>query len=291
MDRATGLSGLLRGFRLALSVEGLRPRTIDDYVRSVRAFAGHLGQRSPRSVTPTDARAYISEFQNGHSPKTVREAQLGLRRFFRFLLQEGEIRDDPTKDVKLLSFRTDPQPTYAEAEVKRLLLVCSRKTRNGIRDHALLVTLFDTGVRVGELVSMGLPNWERRTARVEGKTGVREIPMGMATLQAVDRYARRWGITEPPLWRGKKGALTGSGVLQIVRRLCRRADVPHKGVHAFRRAAAAQMKRLGMNDSDILEVMGWRSVEMLRRYTAAVAEELAHQAHRRCSPGDALQIG
>jgi site-specific recombinase XerD len=285
------LSGLLRGFRLALSVEGLRPRTIDDYVRSVRAFAGHLGQRSPRSVTPTDARAYISEFQNGHSPKTVREAQLGLRRFFRFLLQEGEIRDDPTKDVKLLSFRTDPQPTYAEAEVKRLLLVCSRKTRNGIRDHALLVTLFDTGVRVGELVSMGLPNWERRTARVEGKTGVREIPMGMATLQAVDRYARRWGITEPPLWRGKKGALTGSGVLQIVRRLCRRADVPHKGVHAFRRAAAAQMKRLGMNDSDILEVMGWRSVEMLRRYTAAVAEELAHQAHRRCSPGDALQIG
>ena len=36
-----------------------------------------------------------------------------------------------------------------------------------------------------------------------------------------------------------------------------------------------------MSDSDILEVMGWRSVEMLRRYTAAVAEELAHRAHRR----------
>ncbi len=51
------------------------------------------------------------------------------------------------------------------------------------------------------------------------------------------------------------------------------------------------MKRLGMNDSDILEVMGWRSVEMLRRYTAAVAEELAQQAHRRYSPGDALKMG
>jgi hypothetical protein len=48
------------------------------------------------------------------------------------------------------------------------------------------------------------------------------------------------------------------------------------------------MKRLGMNDSDILEVMGWRSIEMLRRYTAAVAEELAQEAHRKFSPGDAL---
>ena len=291
MDRATGLSGLLRGFRLALSVEGLKPRTIDDYVRSVQAFAGHLGQRSPRSITPTDVRAYISEFQNGHSPKTVREAQLGLRRFFRFLLQEGEVRSDPMREMRLPTCRVDPQPTYSEAEVKRLILVCDHKTRTGTRDRAMLLTLFDTGVRVGELVSMGLPNWEHRTVRVEGKTGVREVPLGMATLQALDRYVRRWAITESPFWRGKKGAVTGSGVLQIIRRLSRRADVPHKGVHAFRRAAAAQMKRLGMNDSDILEVMGWRSVEMLRRYTAAVAEELAHQAHRRCSPGDALQIG
>jgi integrase len=77
-------------------------------------------------------------------------------------------------------------------------------------------------------------------------------------------------------------------VLQLVRRICRRADVPQKGVHAFRKAAAAQMKRLGMNDSDILEVCGWRSIEMLRRYTAAVSEELAQEAHRRFSPSDAL---
>ncbi len=53
-------------------------------------------------------------------------------------------------------------------------------------------------------------------------------------------------------------------------------------------AAAAQMKRLGMNDSDILEVMGWKDVTMLRRYTAAVATELAQAAHVRYSPADAL---
>jgi hypothetical protein len=50
------------------------------------------------------------------------------------------------------------------------------------------------------------------------------------------------------------------------------------------------MKRLGMNDSDILEVLGWRDITTLRRYTAEVAEELAHAAHRRHSPGDALKM-
>lgn len=61
-----------------------------------------------------------------------------------------------------------------------------------------------------------------------------------------------------------------------------------KGVYVFRQAAAAQMKRLAMNDSDILEVMGWKDVTMLRRYTAAVASELAQAAHGRFSPADRL---
>ena len=49
------------------------------------------------------------------------------------------------------------------------------------------------------------------------------------------------------------------------------------------------MKRLGMNDSDILEVMGWKDVTMLRRYTAAVSTELAQFARQRFSPSDALR--
>jgi len=289
MHTAGGFAALQRGFRLALTVEGLRPSTIAHYVRDVQRFTAHVGDRSPRLVTAADVRAFLAHFQDGHSPKTVREAQLALRRFFRFVVHEGEIRRDPTVDMKLASFRVSPQPTYSEAEVKRLLLACDSRTLEGIRDRALVLTLFDTGVREGELVSMGLPDWERRIVRVDGKTGVRDVPLGTTTLQAIERYARRWGITEGPLWRGKKGPLTGSGVLQIVRRLCHRAGVTHKGVHAFRRAAAAQMKRLGMNDSDILEVCGWRSIEMLRRYTAEVADELAHAAHRRYSPGDALK--
>ena len=289
MDTAVGSSVLIQAFRLALTVEGLRSHTVQNYVGSVSQLAAHMGDRALDAATPDDIRAFTAAVHERCAPKTVHEAQLGLRRFYRFLVEEGEVGNDPTLGMKLARYRVDPQPTYTEAEVKRLLLVCNVQMRAGLRDRALVTVLFDTGVRVGELVSMGLPDWQRRVVRVEGKTGVRDVFLGVAALQTVERYARRWRITEGRLWRGKKGPLTESGVHQAIARLCGRAGVPDKGVHAFRRAAAAQMKRLGMQDSDILEVMGWKDVTMLRRYTAAVAGELAQSAHQRFSPGDALR--
>ncbi len=289
MRTAVGSSALIRAFHLALTVEGLKPHTVQPYVANARSFADHLDGRPVSKATLNDVRSFVVTLQERQAPKTVHEVQLGVRRFFRFLLREGEIRRDPTAEMKLTRYRVDPQPTYTESDVKRLLLVCDPRSLEGLRDRALVMTLFDTGVRAGELVSMSLPDWDRRTTWVVGKTGYRQVFLGTATLQAVERHVRRWGITEGLLWQGKKGPLTGSGVLQLARRLCRRAGVENKGVHAFRRAAAAQMKRLGMNDSDILEVMGWKDVTMLRRYTAAVAGELAQSAHRRFSPGDALK--
>ena len=60
------------------------------------------------------------------------------------------------------------------------------------------------------------------------------------------------------------------------------------GFMPFRRTAAAQMKRIGMNDSDIMEIMGWGEVTMLRRYIANVSFELAQTAHRKFSPVDSV---
>ena len=289
MQTAGGFPVLIRAFRLALVVEGRRPHTVYNYTRNAERLATYFQDRVPKSISASDIRTYVATLQEHFAPKTVHEAQLALRRFFRYLVREGEIRRDPTSDMKLMRYRVNPQPTYTEAEVRRLLAVCEQRTREGVRDRALVTVLFDTGAREGEIVSMGLPDWELRTVRVDGKTGKRQVYLGVAALQSVERYTRRWGIMEGPLWVGKKGQLTGSGILQIIRRLCLRAGVEHKTVHGFRRAAAAQMKRLGMNDSDILEVMGWKDVTMLRRYTSAVAGELAQLAHDRYSPGDALR--
>lgn len=289
MDTAVGSLELLRSFRLALTADGLKPPSVGNYLRDVERFAAHVGGRSFDAATPDDFRSFVTSLRQRRAAKTVHEAQLGIRRFFKFLVREGEIASDPTREIGLVRYRVDPQPTYSDEEVKGLLSVCRVSTLSGVRDRAMVMLLFDTGGRAGELISMGLPDWQQSCVVVDGKTGVRRVPLGSASLQAVDRYVRRRRIREGVLWRGKKGPLTVSGVHQLIGRLCRRAGVEDKGVHAFRRAAAAQMKRLGMNDSDILEVMGWKDITMLRRYTAAVASELAQAAHRRFSPADALR--
>ena len=286
--RALGCDRLFESFELSLKADGLRPHTVSCYLRDVRRFWEFAQPEDPKSVTSNQIRKFVTSLKSQLSPKTVHEAQMGLRRFFRFLIAESELTTDPSKPVRLTKFRVTPQPTYTLDEVRKLLSSCRVSTKEGVRNHAVISVLFDTGVRESELVSMGIPDWDTSTVWVDGKTGQRLIPLGTNALRSVDRYARKWSVSRGNLWMGKYGPLTRWGVVQLVQRQCAKAGVEHKGVHAFRRAAAAQMKRLGMNDSDILEVMGWKDVTMLRRYTAAVATELAQAAHIRYSPADAL---
>jgi integrase/recombinase XerD len=279
---------LFESFELSLKADGLRPHTIACYVRDIRKFWEFAQPADPKSVTSDQIRKFVTSLKGKLSPKSVHAAQISVRRFFKFLIAEGELTNDPSKPVRLTKFRVTPQPTYTLEEVKKLLASCRVSTKEGVRNHAIISVLFDTGVRESELVSMGIPDWDNSTVWVDGKTGQRLIPLGTNALRSIDRYARKWSVANNALWMGKYGPLTRWGVLQLVQRQCAKAGVEHKGVHAFRRAAAAQMKRLGMNDSDILEVMGWKDVTMLRRYTAAVATELAQAAHVRFSPADAL---
>ena len=172
MNTAVGCSVLLRGFRLALSVEGLRPHTIGNYCRDVERLANYV-DKDPHTVSATDIREFTLQLQTELSPKTVHEAQLGIRRFFRFLVGEGDRQHDPTSTIKLTRYKVEPRPTYTPAEVTRLIIACPTNTLNGIRDRAMVLTLIDTGVREGELVSMNVPNFDEQLVRVGGKGGVR----------------------------------------------------------------------------------------------------------------------
>lgn len=285
---ASSWSSLVTDFQLAITAQGLKVHSVSNYSRDVSRLAKHLSGTPVGLVSTSDVRGFLVDLARSRSAKTVYETQLGIRRFFRFLVAEGRISNDPTRGIRTVRFEVRPQPTYSPDEVRQLLRACDLNTLPGVRDFAIVTVLFDTGVRAGELVSMGLPDWDRRHVRVDGKTGVRIVPVGKASLQAIKTYVDRWNIGEGRLWRGERVPLEGSGARQVVRRLCYAAGVPDKGVHAFRRAAAAQMKRLGMQDSDILEVMGWKNVLILRRYTAEVATELAGAAHAKFSPGDSI---
>ncbi len=90
MHTAVGFPALIRAFRLALTVEGLRSHTIYNYTRDAERFASQFQDRKPTSISASDIRAYVATLLDNYSPKTVCQAQIALRRFFRFLVREGE---------------------------------------------------------------------------------------------------------------------------------------------------------------------------------------------------------
>ena len=142
--------------------------------------------------------------------------QLTLRKFFRFLVDEREIAGSPCDGIKRTRYRVDPQPLYTLDEIKTLLASCDLKTPSGIRDYAIFMVLFDTGVRMGELIFMSPPDFSNRLVKIDGKTGVRYVPLGLRSLQALERSLRKWSVPDRPLCKGKYGPLITSRVLQMV---------------------------------------------------------------------------
>ena len=95
MFRADSYSELFHGFQLALEVSGLRPSTIKHYTTDARKFLEHYSGGPPSEVTPMHIRQYLALLKQRESAKTVYEVQLALRKFFRFLVDEGEIAGSP----------------------------------------------------------------------------------------------------------------------------------------------------------------------------------------------------
>ena len=296
MSKPSALERLARGWELSLRVEQKSPRTISRYLQDL----GYLISwpklpPDPTDISPATIREFMLDLQEVHAPSTVRSTLLAISLCFRFLINEGELDSNPTQGIKSPRVPVEPQPTYSKSDVEALRVVCSVRTKEGVRDLALILTLFSTGVRLGELLSMNI-DLDRQRFTVTGKTGSREIPLGSKLALETDRYLRRWTLSpDAPIWRSLRDSkpLSGNGVLQIVRRLCRKAGVENRGIHAFRRSFAVAFKarsiELGIGgDSDLMEIAGWKSVTMLKRYTASEANTLAHQAFAKLDPADTL---
>jgi integrase len=95
--------------------------------------------------------------------------------------------------------------------------------------------------------------------------------------------------TAPAFWVGKRGAMTGSGVYQVVRARAVEAGLEERVfAHLFRSTFADMWLEASGNEGDLMALAGWDSMTMLRRYTAKRRAERAINAHRERSPGDRI---
>ncbi|WP_227015384.1 MULTISPECIES: tyrosine-type recombinase/integrase [Nocardiopsis] len=145
--------------------------------------------------------------------------------------------------------------------------------------------LADTGVRLQELTNLTTDDvdLDKRRARVTGKGGrTRWVRFTKRTAMVLDRYLRTRGRHEDAglgrLWLSAKGgALTKSGVYQMLRRRATRAGVAHVHPHRFRHDFSHRYLDNGGAEGDLMELNGWDSRQMMRHYGRSAAASRAQR--------------
>ena len=189
-----------------------------DSVKRLSTFGHELGF-PPLAVMDKDhGRHWLTSLhRKGNKPASVHVRYRSVNRFFKWFFKEGEREDNPADYIDPPRLPQVIQPYYEPQDVEAVLKAIGRKSTYSLRDTAVVLTLFDIGVRASELSGMKFDDvdWKDLSIKVSGKAGKeRHVGIGHKTAQAIERYLRRRHSDSPYLWlvTGDRGPFTINGL-------------------------------------------------------------------------------
>ncbi len=274
---------------MLVAEKGRAKNSLMAYRRDLEDFAEHSDARLG-TADAKDIRDYLAGLhQRGMKSGTVARRLSAIRQFYLFLYTDGLREDNPATHIESPRISTPLPKVLSEQDVDRLLDTAERKAEGGslgaLRLYALVETLYATGLRISELVS--LPRRavgpDTTMIMVQGKGGrERMVPLGSKARQALSAYLavlREAGQADTAYLfpsRGQEGYLTRRRVGQLLKDLAVEAGVspsalsPHKLRHAF----ATHLLAHGADLRVVQQMLGHADISTTQIYTHVLEERL-----------------
>ncbi len=290
---------LIRRFADVLWIEeGLSENTQKAYASDLAHFADWLAKACSKNLLEADSgsiEAYLAlKFRQKASGRSMARLLSSLRKLYRFLLREGQVGEDPTLVIDAPHIGRPLPNTLTERDVESLLQAPEPEEVLGCRDRAMLEVLYATGLRVSELVGLGLDqvNLRQGVVRVMGKGSKdRLVPLGE---EAEDWIGRYFKTARPVLLKGRPSddlfvtdrgaAMTRQAFWYLIKRYALRAGISKPlSPHTLRHAFATHLLNHGADLRVVQMLLGHADLSSTQIYTH-VAQERLKDLHARCHP-------
>ncbi|MXY24666.1 MAG: site-specific tyrosine recombinase XerD [Acidobacteria bacterium] len=263
-------------------VRRLSPHTLASYRRDLAALAAYADSRRKEldRLGRQDLEAFVRErMTDGLAPRSVARVVASVRSFYRFLVADGRIDENPAEDLRPpRSWPALPSALSAEA-IDTLIAQPDTGTPAGLRDRALIELLYATGLRVTELVSLrpGDLNLRHGYLTCLGKGNKeRLVPMGAPAVEWVTRYRDE---ARPALLKGRTsswlfvnarggGKLSRVGFWKKLKQYGQRAGLPRDlSPHVLRHSFATHLLERGADLRSIQTLLGHSDLSTTQIYT------------------------
>jgi len=269
---------------------GASPHTLDAYGRDLLDASGYLGG-GLCSAEAGDLSGWLQSLsKDGLAASTQARKLSSVKRFFRFLFEERDRKDNPTSKLDAPKVQREVPDVLQPEDVSMLLQGCAEDPRVS----CLLELLYGAGLRVSELVSLRLGDlprrrlglWETRDMIIRGKGGKERLcPLGGPALLALrnwlevrdgDKYGTGSNAFVFPS-RGKTGHLTRRRLAQMLDALALKAGLAPARVypHALRHAYATHLLQGGADLRSVQSLLGHADIATTQIYTHVLTDELA----------------
>ena len=287
-----------KGYETFLRIEkSLSPNSVSAYVNDINKLISFVEEHYPNLTPETVKLAQLRKFvewmnQSGISPRTQARTISGIKSFYKFLLIEEAVENDPTTLIESPRIGRKLPEILTDDEINRLIEAIDVTKAEGLRNKAILETLYSCGLRVSELVDLKISNlhFEQEFIRIAGK-GERErlVPISKRAIDDIKKYlvnSRKKLTIEKGFEnivflnrRGKK--LSRVMIFTIIKNLAEKIKLEKSiSPHTFRHSFASALVQGGADLRTVQEMLGHESILTTEIYAHLDKEYLKDTVNR-----------